>query len=82
MLAEVELIAVAGLEHFEAVRALKIDCVLVELTEVSNNVIVERRSEIANLNNKNTLHSISESTCTHRTGFILVRGEVKKSLNR
>lgn len=48
----VELIAVAGLEHFEAVWAQKISGVLVELTEVNYNVIVERRAETANLNNK------------------------------
>lgn len=52
----VELIAVAGLEHFEAVWAQKISGVLVELTEVNYNVIVERRAEIANLNNKKIPH--------------------------
>lgn len=52
VLVVVELIAVARLEHFEAVRAQKIDCVLVELTEVNYNIIVERGTEIANLKNK------------------------------
>lgn len=48
----VELVAVAGLEHFETVRAQKIACVLVELTEMKYYIVVERRTEIANLHNK------------------------------
>lgn len=63
MLAVVELVAVARLEHFEAIRAQKIDCILVQLTKVHYNITIERRTEIANLKKNNHIYNQNPSGC-------------------
>lgn len=68
MFVVVKLIAIARLKYFEAVWAKKIDCVLVELSEVNDNVIVERGAEIANLKT-NTPHSTSKPTSMSENRF-------------